>query len=606
MEKDFLVKLATEIVKENIEKIGKIFWNLAKDKLNTEKIQFGEAFIKYLENAIEKYSIVKTILYNRNPVDIKDFFVNMNLMHNKKLIVTNDINNIFVLGKYNLIVGSGGLGKSTLMKYLFLNTIEKTRLIPIFVELKDLNGTNDNIYDCLFRSLHNLGFDLSKEYLIKALELGIFILFLDGFDEIDNNKRHSISQEINLMGDKYKDNFFFVSSRYSEDFISWTRFKELSIVPLSKKQAKLMINKLDYDTVLKETFVKELDKTLYKKYTSFASNPLLLTIMFMTYNQYAEIPEKIHEFFGAALDVLYKQHDAAKGLKRDKYTKLSSTEFKKILYIVSTISYIENKISFSNDKLLNYISTAKQIENIDFDEDCFKEDLVKSVCILVEDGLQYKYAHRSFQEYFTAKYIESCNDDDQKNILKNIYIKKPDSINEDFVYSTLFDINKSILERGILIDVLEELKKLTNDETEEKSKLKYIKLFFSRVELDLTAIGNFEGIETEEDAVFFICKKNPIREIVEFINRQYPSIYEKEKFIPNKESAAVIKQYGTYDDNGLYIVDLDLVEYGTELCDFILKTTWITIDYNYLFKILDSIKAVSQKNKSIKDLFFKI
>lgn len=65
---------------------------------------------------------------------------------------------------------------------------------------------------------------------------------------------------------------------------------------LSLSQAKTMIEKLEYDNDTKIEFIKALEDSLFKTHYSFASIPLLLTIMFLTFNQHADIPEKNMSF----------------------------------------------------------------------------------------------------------------------------------------------------------------------------------------------------------------------------------------------------------------------------------------------------------------------
>lgn len=82
------------------------------------------------------------------------------------------------MGNYFIITGTGGIGKTTFMKNAFMNIILETDRIPLFIELKDMNGRELNLLDTIYKSLNNLGFDLSQEYLEKSLLLGKFVLFL--------------------------------------------------------------------------------------------------------------------------------------------------------------------------------------------------------------------------------------------------------------------------------------------------------------------------------------------------------------------------------------------------------------------------------------------
>ena len=83
------------------------------------------------------------------------------------------------------------MGKTTLLKHLFLNTIENTKKIPIFLELLDFNNSQNkvNIADCLKSKLDNLGCRLEPEYLDWAFDAGAFVFLFDGYDELIESKR---------------------------------------------------------------------------------------------------------------------------------------------------------------------------------------------------------------------------------------------------------------------------------------------------------------------------------------------------------------------------------------------------------------------------------
>ena len=78
------------------------------------------------------------------------------------------------------------------MKHLFINELEKKDLIPIFVELKDINNIEKNydIIDLVFGKLETLGSTIKKDYLEYALKSGCFLFLFDGYDEIISEKKN--------------------------------------------------------------------------------------------------------------------------------------------------------------------------------------------------------------------------------------------------------------------------------------------------------------------------------------------------------------------------------------------------------------------------------
>ena len=81
---------------------------------------------------------------------------------------------------------------------------------------------------------------------------------------------------------------------------------------LSKSQTVTLISGLDYDEGVKKRFLRLVNGKLYDSHESFLSSPLLVTIMLLTYEEFAEIPDKMHVFYSQAFDTLFQKHDAGK------------------------------------------------------------------------------------------------------------------------------------------------------------------------------------------------------------------------------------------------------------------------------------------------------
>lgn len=91
-----------------------------------------------------------------------------------------------------------------------------------------------------------------------------------------------------------------------------------------------------------------LDERLYDNHTSFASNPLLLSIMLLTFDNYAEIPEKLHLFYANAFETLYSKHDATKaGYRRELRCSLSFDYFKKAFACFCFLTYYQGKFELT-------------------------------------------------------------------------------------------------------------------------------------------------------------------------------------------------------------------------------------------------------------------
>lgn len=120
---------------------------------------------------------------------------------------------------------------------------------------------------------------------VASIEHGLEVVALQ---RLGNNLR--------ISGEPY----FVISSRPYSEFVEFQRFSVLSLCNLNKKQALSLVKKIEFDSEIKLRFLKSLDQNLYERHKSFASNPLLLNIMLLTFDNYAEIPEKLHLFYANA------------------------------------------------------------------------------------------------------------------------------------------------------------------------------------------------------------------------------------------------------------------------------------------------------------------
>ena len=124
---------------------------------------------------------------------------------------------------------------------------------------------------------------------------------------------------------------------------------------------------------------------------------------------------------------------------------------------------------------MEYLRSSREITGISFKEEDYFEDLQKAVCLLLSDGLEFTFAHRSFQEYFSAIYIAKSADDLQKELAEKIGIQFA-RVNAAQLYSLLFDIDRGGFERNFSIPALEYIEKNTKDNDLEESILKYAEL----------------------------------------------------------------------------------------------------------------------------------
>ena len=309
-----------------------------------------------------------------------------------------------------VITGLAGSGKSMLSKYLMIRRfLNPSGRIPLFVELRHLNPlTSKNLLAYVHQSCASANSKITFDQFELTLRTGGLFLVLDGFDEIDYEHRDQISDQIMDISTKYPEIVLVVSGRPDNKFATWQSFYTFTIDPLSKTQALDLISKIDYDSDLKTRFQNEVKRRLYESHKSFLSSPLLASIMLLTYEQFAEIPNKIHIFYEQAFSALFRRHDAQKTqFIRKTYANLAIDDFNKFFATFCTFSYAEQRFSFSDQELIQSVKNSLSYARVKANPSDVIRDLYECVCMLQKDVNYTDFVHRSFQEYFCALFLVS-------------------------------------------------------------------------------------------------------------------------------------------------------------------------------------------------------
>lgn len=421
----------------------------------------------YLDKTKNKYQEIKTLLYNDTPRKFYDFYV-CNYIGRRGMAghgryPANIMKLVSRTVKRIIITGTGGLGKSMMMRHLLLSGIEEyetTKIVPLFVPLKNYTERDESLLDYIFRCIKRVC-DMQIEQLVYSLKYGEIALLLDGLDEIKTELVDTFQKQLEDFVDAFPNVIIVMSSRPFQEFVEFHRFAVLELQPFTKDQAIELIDKLEFrpdEPDFKEKFKSELDRHLFDTHREFCTNPLLLTIMLMTFEQFAEIPSKMHVFYREAYLALSQKHDASKGgFKRALKSGLSAERFSDYLSEFCMRTYHDEKFEFTHEEFCKYFNSLKERNRIPTENvsaQSFLDDLRSGMCLVYYESGKYHFTHRSFQEYFCASFF-SKQKDKTFGAIGDFFESKKSRMRGDMTFNMLYDMVPDHVEEYIILPFLE-------------------------------------------------------------------------------------------------------------------------------------------------------
>lgn len=593
----------------------------------------GEHFEEYLERTYAKNEIMNTIVHGNTQLKLKDIYVPLTLIEeigNPKR-VEQQINGYpkGLMDKYQkiLITDTAGMGKSTLTKRIYLDIIDNGYGIPIYIELRRLSRTK-KILEEIQDQLNSISQVFDVKLLTRLISSGGFIFILDGYDEISLGEKEQVTNDIqDFISLVSANNKIIISSRPESSLNSFGDFKSFKIKPLKKEEAYSLMRKYDANGEISNLLIEQLETGRYSMIDEFLKNPLLVSLLFTAFDFKQTIPIKKHIFYRQVYDAYFDSHDLSKGggFVHEKKSKLSTDDFNKVLRAIGYECLLIYKVEFDKDTILQLISKAKtRCPNLRFEESDLLDDLLKAVPLFVQDGLYYKWTHKSLQEYFAAQFIYLDSKNLQPKILENLYR----STRQESYHNLLdlyFDIDEEGFNQYVLLPYIKDYKtyitsnydsNLPIKRTQQEERLFLLSLnryclyisksnmkfghdfveeisallkketgsdsFFSATHFQLNTKGSLIVISREKDKT----------ELSEVLARHLPSI-----FVPVHHNEAYKKIYGKIPMNNFYYVDNKMGADNIELYDAINAALIGHIRCNFMpvhAKLLEKEKQIEE------------
>lgn len=389
------------------------------------KFQFDkkqiESINKNYKINIENIKRVKTIYKGDEAINLDEFFYLPKVVDKSNGNIVSDL--LEEINENLVIEGIAGQGKSILLRKMTYDEYVKNNRIPIFIELRKIN-INDGVVNAIKYSLEFLISSLTDKLFDWTLTSGKIILFLDGFDEIDENAKASFVKELDFFSQKYPSTQIVITSRPDNPIQFSNFFKVFEIQPYDQEDQRGLIRILVEEDESFENITQAWESSSLEV-NALLKTPLMVTLFVMTYRSKLIIPESVSMFYKELFSVLIYKHDRTKpGYQREFKSNLNETSLQEWFEIFCFICKSKNILIFQNrQKLLDCIKESIQKKFDNENPSHLLDDINKNLCLIIRDGNSYNFIHKSIQEFFCACFIRNRSEDISKKIYNKILNK---------------------------------------------------------------------------------------------------------------------------------------------------------------------------------------
>lgn len=328
-------------------------------------------------------------------------------------------------GEQVLLLGDAGQGKTTVLKQVFAQLVDrflsgssKETLFPLYIPLREISSFTGNIPELLWTYIGE-DFPLPFENFAALVRHHQVAFLLDGFDEIPGE----VTQR--LINERAASKLFGYPSiltcrkGFFDFYLSMSPIQENYVHKIELQALALTDSVMDYITAFcqhKQRFgiqqeiasPENILATLHMNQglQDLARRPLLLLMILEIFTN----PKDIGKESWSATKLytkyteLWLKHEAAKPdslLKwNEKAALLQEVVWSTYEHSPASSTFTQQTLSSVLQRVVSHHTPLSEAQLLD--------DLCFRTLLVVSEGENYTFLHKSFQEYYVARYIFDC------------------------------------------------------------------------------------------------------------------------------------------------------------------------------------------------------
>ncbi|PZO14656.1 MAG: histidine kinase [Leptolyngbya foveolarum] len=322
--------------------------------------------------------------------------------------------------QFLMVLGGPGIGKSTFLRKIGLETLKKEgqiqrECIPVFLELKKFREEQIDIKQKIIQEFDKYRFPSAEALVDASLEQGKLLILFDGLDEVPSQTLNYAIEQIEDFVDRYDNNSFVASCRIAAYRSSFRRFTDVTIAEFDNGQIEQFIDRWfgsaeDEALGTAKKYRELLSQDNHEATKELAQTPLLLTFLCLVYDREQTLPSKRSTLYERALNIILHEWSAQKRIKRDPIYEGFHSELEKLLLAkIAYDSFKQDQLFFSKDYVTERITDFLS-DTLDAPKYLNADEVLEAIevqqGILVERATDaYSFSHLTLQEYLAALHV---------------------------------------------------------------------------------------------------------------------------------------------------------------------------------------------------------